>query len=359
MHTLSKITLLLTIFLCSAFIRAPQSQMDSINASEMIYKNKYLFQIPPAFTLKSELRLKMKDTTNALLNYGRSIEAAKEIKAFDLNKHNSPLLSDLYSSKHQQPKADEYSALNKTMSDSRFTKETEQKILLLETKKNIKEIIQEKKILELKNEAQNDKLNSIIIVLVLLFIISNLAVYSYLKVRHKNNLLIMRTIELAKVQLIMQKHISSYPKTENNRNTNGTDPNLHKTQTLIDEDVKDIIMTKLEKLEKETFFIDPNCSLHLLSEQLKTNPKYLSQVINQEKKLNFNNYINELRINHLLPKLLKDEEYRNSKLSYIAVSLGYNNLNTFNAAFKKRMGILPSKFINELNNSLQLKENHR
>jgi YesN/AraC family two-component response regulator len=128
-----------------------------------------------------------------------------------------------------------------------------------------------------------------------------------------------------------------------------------KAQPRIDNDIKNIILTKLEKLEKEKFYLDPQCNLHQLSEQLKTNPKYLSQVINQEKKSNFNNYINELRINYLLPKLLKDIDFRNSKLSYIAISLGYNNLNTFNAAFKKRLGILPSNFINELNNSFEIK----
>ena len=107
-------------------------------------------------------------------------------------------------------------------------------------------------------------------------------------------------------------------------------------------------MNKLNKLEKELFFIDQNCTLRNIAAELKTNPKYLSQVINQEKKSNYSNYINELRINYLLTKLLKEKDFRESKLSYIAVSIGYNNLNTFNAAFKKRQGILPSYFIREL-----------
>ena len=207
------------------------------------------------------------------------------------------------------------------------------------------------KMLELENKAQDEKLNFIIVVLILLSLISCLAIFSYLKVRQKNNILVNRTIELAEIQLRIQKELAGFLKTE----FNGTESSLNKSQHAIHEDVKEIIMLKLNKLEKGVFFLDPNCNLHLLSEQLKTNPKYLSQVINQEKKTNFNNYINELRINYLLPKLVKDPDYRNSKLSYIAVSLGYNNLNTFNSAFKKRMGILPSKFINELNNSLQLK----
>lgn len=102
-------------------------------------------------------------------------------------------------------------------------------------------------------------------------------------------------------------------------------------------------------MEEETFFLDPKCNLRSLADLLQTNQKYLSQVINHEKKSNFNNYINGLRINHLLNRLLEDKEYRKNKLSYIATSSGFNNLNTFYSAFKKRLGILPSYFIEKLN----------
>ena len=168
-------------------------------------------------------------------------------------------------------------------------------------------------------------------------------------------MLLQRTIDLAEIQLRMSEKLNGIQHMETQWSLERKSADIPKTQPRIDKDIKNIIMTKLEKLEKENFYLDPQCNLHQLSEQLKTNPKYLSQVINQEKKSNFNNYINELRINYLLPKLLKDIEFRNSKLSYIAFSLGYNNLNTFNAAFKKRLGILPSNFINELNNSFEIK----
>ncbi|GGW28962.1 helix-turn-helix domain-containing protein [Arenibacter certesii] len=243
-----------------------------------------------------------------------------------------------------------YETSASTKGNSYFPTKKEEIITLLKSSEDITEVTREHKMLELENKAQNEKINLIVVVLILLFLISCLAIYSYLKVRQKNNILVNRTIELAEIQLKIQKELAGFLKTERN----GSDTNLNKIQNAIDKDVKEIIMFKLNKLEKGIFFLDPNCNLHLLSEQLKTNPKYLSQVINQEKKTNFNNYINELRINYLLPKLLTDPDYRNSKLSYIAVSLGYNNLNTFNSAFKKRMGILPSKFINELNHSRQL-----
>src|SRR5690606_8569096 len=316
---------------------------------DMVYENEYLFRIPRALTMQAELFLKTDDTINAQLSYEKSIVAAERIEAFDVIKQNSAILSELFTRTHQLSKAYECRTLFRAIKDSLFTNEKEQKILLLEAKHNIKEVIQEKKILELENIAQQGKFDTIIIVLVLLFIISSLAIFSYLKVKQKNKLLMTKTIQLTKIQVRMKEKLADYQKAPSITTTQKICSDFSRTHSTIDKDVQDIILAKLDKLEKENFFLDANCSLHQLAEQLKTNPKYLSQVINQGKKTNFTNYINELRINYLLPKLLTDLEFRNNKLNYIAFSLGYNNLNTFNAAFKKRLGVLPSNFIEGLN----------
>jgi len=324
-------------------------------ALEINFENNYRFRIPRALTVQAELYLQIKDTAQAILNYEKSIEAAENIDAFDVVKRNSFILGELYESTNQLSKSNDYKILYQAINDSLFTNEKEQKIVILETKRKIKEVLQKKKILELENTAQRAQFKGIIIILVLLLLISSISIFSYLKVKKKNKLLLLRTIDLAEIQLRMSDKLSGIQYMENQWSIERKTGFTPKAQPRIDNDIKNIILTKLEKLEKEKFYLDPQCNLHQLSEQLKTNPKYLSQVINQEKKSNFNNYINELRINYLLPKLLKDIDFRNSKLSYIAISLGYNNLNTFNAAFKKRLGILPSNFINELNNSFEIK----
>jgi AraC-like DNA-binding protein len=307
-------------------------------ALEINYENNYRFRIPRALTVQAELYLQTKDTSEAIINYEKSIEAAEDIDAFDVVKRNSLILGELYEKTNQLSKSQDYKNLYQSINDSLFTNEKEQKIVILETKRKIKEVVQKKKILELENIAQKAQFRGIVIILVLLMIISCISIFSYPKVRKKNKLLLLRTVDLAEIQLRMSEKLSGIQDLEPQWSVERKSVDVPKTQPRIDKDIKNIILTKLEKLEKENFFLDAQCNLHQLSEQLKTNPKYLSQVINQEKKSNFNNYINELRINYLLPKLLKDIEFRNSKLSYIAFSLGYNNLNTFNAAFKKRLG---------------------
>ena len=319
-------------------------------AMEMNYANDYRFRIPRALTQQAELYLKANDTVNAILSYEKSIEAAEYINAFDVVKSNSAILGLLYEKTLQFAKSFEYKTIYSAIRDSLFTNEQQQRINILEARRRIKEVTRQKQILELKNEAQRSRYKTIAILLGCLLFLTVLTLYGYFKVKGKNMLLYQRTIELTKVQLDMKEKLDVF------QNSGIRDPKVVKatkpseSNQKIDSDVKDIILGRLDKLENEAFFLDSNCNLHQLAEQLKTNPKYLSQVINQEKKLNFNNYINELRMNYLLPKLLTDKEFRNSKLMYIAVSVGYNNQNTFNTAFKKRFGILPSYFIDQLNN---------
>lgn len=318
-----------------------KSQKYLTQALTLNHENNYRFRIPRALTLQSELYLKTKDTSNAISTYEKSIEAAENINAFDVIKTNSQILMDLYEKSNQPSKVKEYRALHEAIRDSLFNNEKEQQIIILETRRKIKEVTQKQQALELENLAQRSKLTTIIAILGSILVIGFFFVLSYVKIKEKNKVLYRRTIENLETQLKIEdkKHpLKTKPKSKK-----------EKSNPTIDDNVKAIILNRLEKLEDENFFIDSDCNLHQLAEKLKTNPKYLSQVINIEKGSNFNNYINELRINFLLTKLVQDKEFRNSKLSYIASSVGYNNLNTFNAAFKKRQGILPSFFIKQLN----------
>lgn len=319
-------------------------------AMELNYQNNYRFRIPRALILQAELFLKTKDTANALLEYEKSIDAAEDINAFDVVKTSSAILADLYERTNQLSKAYEYNTLHKAIRDSLFSNEKEQKIVILETRRKIKEVTQKQKILELENETQKARYNTIVIVLVFILIIGLFGTYAYFKVRNKNRLLYRKTIELAQVQVSMRQKLQQLETKETKVSEIDPSEDDHrlKTSKTLDDTITDIILKRLDKLEQEHFFLDHSCSLREVAKQLKTNPKYLSQVVNQEKRMSFSNYINELRIDYLLAYLLEDPDFRYNKLSYIATSIGYNNLNTFNAAFKKRQGILPSFFINEL-----------
>lgn len=313
-------------------------------ALAMNTSNNFRFRIPRALILQAELNLKKQDTTQAILNYEKSLVAAENINAFDVVKSNSAILANLFEKRGEPLKVFEYKTLHKVIQDSLFTNETAQKIIILEARRTIKEVSQKKRILELENLAQRSQFHSVLLLLCIVLIIMVFVAFGYFNVKKQHKILFYKSIELGEIQLKMRAQLDRFEQQKKKADKSDGETN-HKQ---LNKDVKDIILTKLEKLEESLFFLDQQCTLNLTSQVLKTNAKYLSQVINQEKKSNFNNYINELRINYLLGRLLTDKDFRESKLTYISVSSGYNNLNTFNAAFKKRQGILPSYFISEL-----------
>ena len=80
---------------------------------------------------------------------------------------------------------------------------------------------------------------------------------------------------------------------------------------------------------------------------LETNDKYLSEVINDEFGQNFNNYMNEFRVNHAI-ELLSSGEKRHFTIDAISKMSGFHSKSTFNSAFKRMTGVTPSYCIKSL-----------
>lgn len=105
------------------------------------------------------------------------------------------------------------------------------------------------------------------------------------------------------------------------------------------------ILMKLKKFEDSEKFKNNKVSLSTLATYCETNTKYLSHVINNYKQKDFNNYINELRINYIIDKLQQDPKYRKYKISVIADDAGFSSQNKFSTVFKNITTISPSSFI--------------
>ena len=110
------------------------------------------------------------------------------------------------------------------------------------------------------------------------------------------------------------------------------------------------VLADLHRLEQEGYYLKTDINLSYLSALLKINSKYLSAIINQYKEKDFNNYINELRINYIIEKLQNDPQYLDYKIAYLSQECGFSTHSKFTAAFKAVTGIAPSAFINNTRN---------
>lgn len=114
------------------------------------------------------------------------------------------------------------------------------------------------------------------------------------------------------------------------------------------EDITQYILKELEIFESKELFLKNGITSASLAKNIKTNTTYLSEVINTQKGKNFAAYLNDLRINYALNKLIKDKKFRSYKLSAVAKELGYNNEQAFSLAFKKKTGTTLSIYIKEI-----------
>jgi len=124
-----------------------------------------------------------------------------------------------------------------------------------------------------------------------------------------------------------------------------------KTVKATPEDITQFILKELETFENKELFLKKGITSASLAKSIKTNTTYLSEVINTQKGKNFATYLNDLRIDYALNRLIKDKKFRSYKLLAIAEELGYNNEQAFSLAFKKKTGITLSVYIKEIEKS--------
>lgn len=96
--------------------------------------------------------------------------------------------------------------------------------------------------------------------------------------------------------------------------------------------------------EKEKCYLNPELTLSELATKLDTNTSVLSAVINTGFGKNFNDFVNEYRVN-AFKRLAITPDSRHLTLLAIAFDCGFNSKATFNRAFKKETGLSPKAFL--------------
>jgi len=112
----------------------------------------------------------------------------------------------------------------------------------------------------------------------------------------------------------------------------------------IDEGYPSKISKRLETLmDKKKLFLTPDLRISTVCEELHTNRTYLSQVLNDELKENFNTFINKYRVNYAI-LLMKDNKWDNYSLDKFAELSGFGSTVSMIRAFKQITGKTPSEF---------------
>jgi AraC-like DNA-binding protein len=95
--------------------------------------------------------------------------------------------------------------------------------------------------------------------------------------------------------------------------------------------------------QKEEPYLQPDITLSELATRLHTNTSVLSAAINTGFGKNFNDFVNQYRVDAFLAKM-QSGEMKHFTLLAIAFECGFNSKATFNRAVKKATGKSPSEF---------------
>ncbi len=327
------------------------------NSLAFIYNRTGNFKKAEYFALQSiNLSEKLNDVglkVNCLTNYSnalrglgkyeKSLKILREIVRLAKENRLTRALNDatgnlalLYEKTGNYKKAYYYYKKFSQQKDSLLNSEMTQKIndlqIKYETELKDKEIERQKAELKRKNRF-------LVLTTAGIFVLLFLSAVIFILYRKKNE----AYEELVKKNLILLNNDRSDLIFKEKITDENTRKSKYESSSLTDEK-KDEISSKIKKLmHEEKIFLSQDFSLTKLSERLGINPKYVSQVIHEIFSLNFSDYVNRERVFEAA-KLLSSAEYSHFTIEGIAETVGFKTKSSFNAYFKKYLGVTPSFF---------------
>ena len=293
-------------------------------------------------------------------------------KAFDYHKKNDMRVaqlnynSNLYETflkKREYQKALNHYKLYNIYKDSIANQKQQQFISELniqyESEKKEDQLVlssQKIKLLEVNQEAKSLKINNqekgLFILTIIFIIVMPLLFFVFMQMRSKNKaykILVEKNLEIANSE---RKNKTIAAKQKESQKTNETELIL-KTEKYAESllsslQKQELLESIFQFIDDEKPYLNKNFTINILSKKLNSSRSYVSQVINEELKCNFCQFINEYRIKDAR-LMLSNPENNNLTIESIASSVGFGSKSSFNSAFKNYTGITPSFYIKSLN----------
>jgi len=115
-------------------------------------------------------------------------------------------------------------------------------------------------------------------------------------------------------------------------------------RSLVSPDLMDELKEKiLDVLVMQKKYKDKNYSAKKLAEDLGTNTRYVSAVVNVRFHMNYTSLVNKYRIEEAM-SILVDKRYQDLRIEEVSDMVGFANRQSFYASFFKITGITPKEY---------------
>ena len=113
-----------------------------------------------------------------------------------------------------------------------------------------------------------------------------------------------------------------------------------RSSAAIDGEICDMIK---EKMETKEYYLNQNLTIHEFSKEIKISARTISTCINQNMRLNFNEWVNNYRVETAL-KMIHSDSKNLLSIEGIGMDSGFKSRSAMYTAFKKKTGYSPGHF---------------
>ncbi len=146
--------------------------------------------------------------------------------------------------------------------------------------------------------------------------------------------------EIGRQSALLQEYLTDSTK------TSLPQPEKYASSSLTDEKKQDLFLRLETLLWEEKVFTDNLLTKEKVAEMLGTNRTYLSQIINEQTKQTFTQFVNGFRTKEAV-RLLSDPDNQ-TPLKAISAELGFNSMTTFYSQFQAATGMTPAQYRNKV-----------
>ena len=128
----------------------------------------------------------------------------------------------------------------------------------------------------------------------------------------------------------------------------GDKANKYSKSSLSKEHSEQLLHHVLTYMDTQRPYLSSSLRLGELSEAMELSPHHLSQIINENLKQNFYDFVNQYRIKAAKELIHQHAHYT---LLQVAMEVGFNNKTTFYSVFKRKHNCTPSEYRKQLSRS--------
>ncbi|MBR6946319.1 MAG: helix-turn-helix domain-containing protein [Muribaculaceae bacterium] len=281
----------------------------------------------------------------AMHRYQEAIDCLQQVAAITV-KHGMQselidtyhALAQVYTALGNSQKADQYDYKYLKAKDELIHKSHAEKLeksRFLDEMRRVNEQVEE---IQAKHERTHQLLLMMSLIAAIILIALVLLVRSNIKQRNYIRHLYEKNVQLLDVK-VADPPLASQPIDEQ-------EESAPKYQGLLDQESKDRLFDQIKRVMDDMSIIcKPDFSLQQLADQVGSNYKYVSQVLNECYGKSFKQVLNEQRVREACRMFNDAERYGNLTIEAIAANLGFNSRSNFTVTFKRITGISPSDFM--------------